>query len=242
MDKDITYKSFGNKSILIEWKAIISEEILSDILCFKNKIEHQKEINYNDLIVGYNSLTITYKAPFNDFSFQKECLESIYLSNIIIEKQQQFLWEIPVCYDVKFGIDLKEIMSLKNITIKKIIQLHSENVYTVFFFGFLPGFLYLGGLNERLFVDRKPNPRLKVTQGAVAIGGKQTGVYPVDSPGGWNIIGKTPIPFFDVNAQKPCFVKSGDKIKFKPISLNEYDEVLDKVAQNTYQISKRLLV
>ena len=101
--------------------------------------------------------------------------------------------------------------------------MHSESVYTVFFIGFLPGFLYLGGLNSKLFFDRKPNPRLNVERGAVGIGGEQTGVYPVNSAGGWNIIGNTPKKIFDdKNLIQPALVNPGDKVSFYQITKEEY--------------------
>ena len=241
MGKEISYKQFGEQAILVEWKAKISDEILKDILSFKNKIENNKETFYTDLIVGYNSLTIKYRNEFSDFFNEVEQLKCIYNSKEKVEKQSNFLWEIPVCYDMKFGVDLEEISEKSQLSIKEIIQLHSENIYSVFFIGFLPGFLYLGGLNEQLYFDRKPTPRLKVEKGSVAIGGKQTGVYPIESPGGWNIIGRSPINFFDIAKQNSCFSKSGDKIKFVPISIGEFYEVEEKIKQNTYQISKTLL-
>lgn len=240
MDKKVTYKSYGNQAILIEWEAVIHKDILNDILEFKYKIEQQKEIKFSDLIVGYNSLTIKLNQPFKDLEIEKKVLKSIYSSKISFAQKERFIWEIPVCYDLEFGIDLKEVASTNGLTIDGVIQLHSEKIYTVFFIGFLPGFLYLGGLDERLFFDRKPNPRLKVEKGSVAIGGQQTGVYPVDSPGGWNIIGKTPIPFFNVYEENPCFAKSGDLIKFKPISLDEFLKIKNKIEQNCFQISKTL--
>jgi len=238
---EITYKPFGNKAILIEWKAIISDDILNDILQFKQKIADQKNIFFIDLIVGYHSLTIKYKEEFQVFSEEVTFLKSIYLSTLKFKKQSNYLWKIPVCYDVKFGVDLEEILKKTNLSVKEIIQLHSSEIYAVFFVGFLPGFLYLGGLNSQLFFDRKPNPRLKVDKGSVAIGGKQTGIYPINSPGGWNIIGKTPVIFFDVNNKNPCFAKSGDKIQFVPISLDEFYQTEIEILENKYQLSKTLL-
>lgn len=238
MDKNVSYKPFGNQAILIEWQSKIDVSILESILLFKQKIVSQKELFFSDVIVGYNSLTIKYKLPFNDFSSEVEKLKSIFKLDTEIKKEQRFIWEIPVCYDLEFGIDLEEIAQKSRLKVDEIIKLHSEQIYTVFFIGFLPGFLYLGGLNEQLFFDRKPNPRLNVAKGSVAIGGKQTGVYPSNSAGGWNIIGKTPINFFDVNNDNPCFAKAGDLIKFKPISLKEFYKIEKEIAANQYQLLK----
>ena len=241
MVKEITYKPFGRQAILIEWNPIISDEVLNDILHFKLKIEKQKEFHFTDIIVGYNSLSIKFKNEFVDFYKVVNDLKSIYKIKNVTIKQENFIWEIPVCYDIQFGIDLKEISEKSKRTIEEIIQLHSEKIYTIYFMGFLPGFLYLGGLNEQLFFDRKPNPRLQVAKGSVAIGGKQTGVYPSSSAGGWNVIGKTPINFFDIKKENPCFAKAGDQIKFKAITLDAFYQLEKEVAKNKYQISKTLL-
>ena len=144
-------------------------------------------------------------------------------------------------YDLKFGIDLEEMALKSKLSIDEIRSRHAAKTYTVFFLGFLPGFLYLGGLHSDLFFDRKPTPRLKVPRGAVAIGGKQTGVYPCSSPGGWNLLGKTPIQFFDSTKKQPCFAKAGDQIKFKPISLAKFYQLEKEVAENKYTISKTLV-
>ena len=240
MDKKPTYKQFGEKAILVEWQAIIDDEILNDILLFVEKIKAHKEINYIDLIQGYNSLTIIYKEFIENFCEEVALLKSVYSSTLKIAKQDYFLWEIPVCYDLEFGIDLQELSKKSSLEIDEIIKIHSETIYKVFFVGFLPGFLYLGGLNEQLFFDRKPNPRLHVAKGSVAIGGMQTGVYPQNSAGGWNIIGKTPIDFFDVNQPNPCFAKAGDFIKFNPISLDEFYQLEKEIEEEKYQLIKTL--
>ena len=146
------------------------------------------------------------------------------------------LWKIPVCYDAVFGIDLKTISEEKNLPIEAIVKHHSQTIYTVYFIGFLPGFLYLGGLNETLYMPRKSTPRLKIEKGAVAIGGSQTGVYPSDSPGGWNIIGNSPIEFFNPKLKTPCFAKAGDHIIFQPISLSAYKNIKILVEAGVYQL------
>lgn len=224
----------------MEWQAIIDAEILNDILLFKEKIIAKNNIDFVDLIQGYNSLTIIYQSFITDFNKEMLLLKSIYSSALKIKKQTYFKWEIPVCYDLKFGIDLEEISQKTDLKIEKIIKLHSEAVYRIYFIGFLPGFLYLGGLNEQLFFDRKPNPRLNVAKGSVGIGGKQTGVYPQKSAGGWNIIGKTPIIFFNIENANPCFAKAGDFIKFKPISVDEFYQLEKEIKEKTYQLNKTL--
>ncbi|PQJ80609.1 5-oxoprolinase subunit PxpB [Polaribacter porphyrae] len=240
-NKNLTYKKFGEKAILIEWHPIISDEILNDILLFEEKIRFKKNIEFYDLIQGYNSLTIIYKNFITDFEKEVQLLKIIYTSLLEVKKQNYYQWEIPVCYDLEFGIDLEEISQKSNLQIHEIVKLHTKSIYKIFFIGFLPGFLYLGGLSKKLFFDRKPNPRLNVQKGSVAIGGKQTGVYPNNSAGGWNIIGKTPINFFDVEKQHPCFVKAGDSIKFNSISLDEFRCIATEIKEKKYQLFKTLL-
>lgn len=237
MGIEITYKPFGKRAILIEWKPVINEVILTNVLAFKIKIASAHKADVIDIIQGYNSLTILYQNEI-DFIKQVNLLQSMYASSLEIAKQECYHWEIPVCYDLEFGIDLKEIANQKNLSVDQIIKLHSEAIYKVYFIGFLPGFLYLGGLDQRLFMDRKSNPRLEVAKGSVAIGGEQTGVYPNKSPGGWNIIGKTPINFFDVEKDNPCFAKAGDTLQFKPISLDDYHQIENEIHQRTYQFVK----
>lgn len=240
MFNNVIYKRFGEKAILIEWQAIIDVEILKDILLFKEKITSINDFTIIDLIQGYHSLTIIYKHNIQDFQKEVQHLKSIYSSALKEKELEYFEWEIPVCYDLEFGIDLKEISKKSNLKIDEIIKIHSDVVYKIYFIGFLPGFLYLGGLNSKIFFDRKPNPRLQVPKGSVGIGGKQTGVYPSNSAGGWNVIGKTPISFFDVEKDNPCFAKAGDFIKFKSISLDEYYQLEKELENNNYQLPKTL--
>jgi len=239
--QQLQYKSFGENAMLIEWQPIISTEILDDILKFKSKILFKKATSIADIIIGYHSLTIVYKTFISNHIEEVKILQSIYISEVTIEKNPHFLWEIPVCYEDEFGLDLEEISMKTNLTKNQIIQLHSEAIYTVFFIGFLPGFLYLGGLDSRLFIDRKPNPRLQIEKGSVAIGGKQTGIYPSNSPGGWNIIGKTPITFFDVENEKPCFASPKDRIKFVSVCKSEFFEIQEKVNNKTYQLQQKII-
>lgn len=150
----------------------------------------------------------------------------MYLNKIKINLGERKTWRIPVCYDKFFSKDLDNISTSLNLSRNQIIKLHHENKYMVCFLGFLPGFLYLSNLNKKLYFPRKSVPDLSVAKGSVGIGGSQTGVYPSDSPGGWNIIGNSPVNFINTSTDEISFAQPGDLIKFYPITLEEHQVIL----------------
>jgi len=235
----LTYKLFGRSAILVEWPANISQEIIQEIISFERQI---KEIDaILDTIIAYNSLLIRYQNPIVDKELTISQLKNKYTASSYVIKQDQFLWEIPVCYDASFGIDLEEIANKKKCSVTDIIRLHTETDYIVYFIGFQPGFLYLGGLHQNLHIPRKSNPRVRVDKGSVGIGGAQTGVYPQNSSGGWNIIGKSPLNFFNMKATNPCFAKSGDRIQFVAVDIHTFYQIEREVINQEFIIKKRLL-
>jgi inhibitor of KinA len=241
MVHNLSFKPLGEHAILVEWPQVINEAILKDILNLQQKL---RKINIKSLVevrLAYNSLLIIYDKYYKGFDVEISLINKIYGTDNVSEKTDALLWRIPVCYDACFGIDLELISKEKNMAIKELIQRHCSIIYTVYFIGFLPGFLYLGGLDERLITPRKATPRMKIEKGAVAIGGNQTGVYPSESPGGWNIIGNSPIDFFNPNKETPCFAKAGDKIEFYPVSLKQYHDIKTLVNANVYQIENKAL-
>lgn len=236
MKYKLQYSKFSACSILIEWPAIIDDLILKNILFYKNSIE-QNYIKQNiDVISAYHSILIIYPLTIDNVNDELLALKTLYAEQKEPIKIKSTLWEIPVCYDDEFSLDLEAFSTSKRLPKAEIIRRHSEPVYTVFFIGFLPGFLYLGGLDSSLFLDRKTTPNLNVKKGSVAIGGQQTGIYPQDSPGGWHCIGNSPIEMFDPNQNVPCFIKAGDKIKFIPIEKSEYYDILDVKKTSGYQL------
>ncbi|MCL6265783.1 5-oxoprolinase subunit PxpB [Flagellimonas myxillae] len=219
----ISIKPFGQRAILVEWPNEVSESILGEILefveCFKSMEMHGWEMS-----IAYNSLTMVNTLEDVDFeSINKQILDCHGRPKGTTAKRERFLWKIPVCYDLEFGIDLEEVANTLGLSQEQLIAHHTSHEYTVYGIGFLPGFMYLGGLPGQLEIPRRKEPRLHVAKGSVGLAGKQTGIYPQDSPGGWNIIGSCPTPVFNPNADEPCFVKVGDRIQFKQISKGEYD-------------------
>ena len=235
---DLKYKKFGENSILIEWPALINKNILKNILLFKSNIDN----NYINLKIytksSYNSLLVTYPNQINETNKVLELIK-IYDKVKSLKKQSFNKWEIPVCYDMEYGKDLLFLEKSLSLKTEEIISLHHSKEYRVYNIGFLPGFLYLGGMDKKIHFPRKNKPDLSIEKGSVGIGGSQTGVYPNHSPGGWNIIGKTPINLFDI--KKPFFIKAGDKIKFKSISKKEFELINVQVKSNIYELKKALI-
>ena len=220
----ISFKPFGEQAILIEWPSKVEESILYDILVFAKYLKTEcLDLENWELVPAYNSLTLIHRTKIEspaDFIEQLRIWHATVESHIPLKRQ---LWKLPVCYDEEFGIDLGLVADNLKMSVKQLIEKHTAHIYTVYGIGFLPGFMYLGGLPNELEVPRKETPRLQVNKGSVGLAGKQTGIYPQDSPGGWNIIGNCPIPIFNVDKEKPCFVNVGDRIQFYPITRAEYD-------------------
>ena len=234
---NLKYKRFGESSILVEWPSKIDESILENILLFKSEFENKYQNKNIYLKNSYNSLLITYQKNINPKTKIFE-LNNIYIKIRSKEKQIFNRWEIPVCYDIDSENDLAYLEKSLSIKKEEIISLHNSKDYRVYNIGFLPGFLYLGGLDKKIHHPRKEKPILNVPKGAVGIGGSQTGIYPNNSPGGWYIIGNSPINFFNINKASPCFIKSGDKIKFIPVSLKEHELIKIQVESNIYKAKK----
>lgn len=219
---ELTYQPYGEKGILISWPQYIEEDILKDIVSVKSIIISAEDDKLLDVTNGYNSLLLLYKEDLNTekkTDFLRGVITSRKHTNQIFKNQT---WVIPVCYHESFAMDLAEMAAKKNQAKEQLVALHTTPDYRVYCKGFLPGFMYLGGLDPKLHMPRKTKPRLKVPKNSVAIGGEQTGIYPSESPGGWHIIGRTPVALFDVSDEQVSPINLGDTIRFKEVSLEEY--------------------
>jgi len=236
----LKYKPLGSIAVLIEWPKSIDPGILKNIHIFRHKVHVDMGEYVLETVPAYNSLTVFFDTAKIKYSSVVTDLKEIYAS-----KDQKLLtaskiWKIPVCYEDEFGLDLEHLAKIKKLTKKKIIALHNEPLYDIYFIGFLPGFLYLGGLPEILEFPRKDKPRLKIKKGDVALAGNQSGIYPRTSPGGWNIIGNSPLSFFNVDEFPPCFAVSGDKLKFIPVDKIKHEEIRKEVEAGVYQIESEI--
>lgn len=217
----IEIQAFGSHAVLISWPNKITEKTSREIYLFNQKINSQLKECFDETVTAYCSITVFVKAHVDKQKLIKK-LSDLYQAGFDDIEINVKIWSIPVCYDLSFGIDLKNLAKVKSLSVEEIIQLHTRPLYTVDFLGFLPGFPYLSGLNSLLDMPRLESPRQKIAKGSVAIGGHQTGVYPIESPGGWHIIGRTPFSFFNPKKNKPCAIQAMDKIKFHAISRDEF--------------------
>ena len=238
----ISLKLFGEKAILIEWPAEVSENILYDVIAFAEHLRSDRlEASMWEFVPAYNSLTLICNEEINNPGPFIERLKDWYkdIKSLVPIKRQ--LWKLPVCYDLEFGIDLEIVSNSLGLTIDQIIEIHTRAEYTVYGIGFLPGFMYLGGLSQELKIPRKETPRLRVPKGSVGLAGQQTGIYPQESPGGWNIVGNCPIPMFRTDDADPCFVSVGDRIQFYPITRAAYDLLKIETQVGIYKIEHSIV-
>ncbi len=234
-------KPMGEKALLLEFEPRIDESLLEKLLEIKAFIKKNIFKEEVEVINTYASILINYNVAIEDVYGEISHLKELLRDANIENKKEKELFHVPVCYDLKFGMDLEYLSQEKKLSVEEIISLHTSPIYTVYFIGFLPGFLYLGGLDEKLHFPRKEQPRIKVEKGAVGIGEKQTGIYPQTSPGGWQIIGNSPVPLFDKNNIPPCLISAGSRIKFYAVDLGEHEKICEEVKAGKFELEKRTL-
>ena len=249
----IKFISLGQRALIIQWPEGIDPKTIAQIWQLRQLLLHE---SIRDSIVAYHSLTLVFKAPQKDFtpwidwireswigsdqSFLEGTFSDITPDHLKESKKERSkkIIEIPVCYDPELAPDLEAFLRAKNLNLSQLIKAHTTREYPLYFYGFQPGFMYLGGLNPDLHHPRKSVPAQSVPAGSVAIGGAQTGIYPNTAPGGWHVIGRCPIKLFDPLDPEPCLAKPGDLIKFVPINKDVFQAYLSE-SQTASRRAKR---
>ncbi len=212
----------GDCAVSVEFGQEISLEINHKVMALKMVLEREPIRGIVELIPTYCSLLIQYDPMDLRYGQLRDRLEALVTQLDEVEMPPKQVVEIPVAYGGEYGPDLGEVARAHNISEEEVIKLHSEPEYPIYMLGFVAGFPYLGGMNKAIATPRKKSPRLKIEAGSVGIAGEQTGIYSVESPGGWQIIGRTPLKLYDVNRNEPVLLKAGQYIKFKPITKEEF--------------------
>ena len=222
-------QALGDHAIQFYLPQKMDAKIISEIKCFNDFIFSQQLKEIKDIIPSYHTLTLIYDIELMDapLDFANDLIEKFTSERktIIASTAINEIIEVPVCYDEIFGIDLFSMSTKLNLSITEIIKIHTENVYQVYCLGFMPGFAYMGDVNTKIQTARHAQPRKNVCAGSVGIAGAQTGIYPMHSPGGWQIIGRTPLKIFDKDPAILSKFKMGDSVKFYPITLAEFDSL-----------------
>ncbi len=204
----------SDRSLVVSVGNEISAECHHRVVALTRAFETEPIPGVLNIHPAYCSVLVVFDPLRTEHSKVESAIRNLLPAKIDIEPAAL---EIPVCYGGEFGPDLEELAARHDLSPKQAIELHASAQYTVYFIGFVPGFTYLGGLPEKLATPRLDTPRRRVPAGSVGIAGAQTGVYPVSTPGGWRIIGRTPLELFRIGRQPLSLVQIGDHVRFTPI-------------------------
>jgi KipI family sensor histidine kinase inhibitor len=216
---------------LVEYGDIIDPDVNNKVRSMAMVMEQNAPEGVIEVIPTYRSLLIVYEpSRTNPVELQKtlKTLEAR-LDEIKIPPPDTV--EIPVCYGGEFGPDIEYVAESHNLTVEEVIELHCRPEYLIYMVGFTPGFPFLGGLSEKLHTPRLETPRTFVPEGSVGVANNQTGIYPVASPGGWRLLGRTPVKLFAPGRRNPFLYQAGDRIKFNPITAEEYARISEQEAE-----------
>ena len=206
----------------LRWNQPPSDALLEKQLGWMEFLKKEWQDQTVELRQGYTAICIQWKSPESQIFFK----DNLKKFNVRKHQLSDRIWELPVCYEPEYGKDLGSMALIHQMTMHQLIDLHSAAIYRIHFFGFLPGFMYLSGLPEQLNTPRKSIPDPTIEPGSVAIGGAQTGIYPMGSPGGWHIIGKCPVRMFDPKATPPVWAAPGDRVKFEQVDSAELKKLM----------------
>lgn len=237
---DLTNKVFtayylSEHALTLEFGHEISEDLLQKITSFNDLINQKPFTGFCTSVPAYGTISVFYD-PIQVIQADDlpgiDCYEKVsnYLHQLnnndseIQSNTSNNLITIPTCYGGIYGEDLEEVAALHHLSTAEVIEIHSSAIYKVYMIGFVPGFAYLGGMSAQLATPRKPTPRKVIPAGSVGIAGQQTGIYPLATPGGWQLIGRTPLTLFDATRTQPALLKAGDQVVFRPITHQEFDQ------------------
>ena len=225
----------GDTALTVQLEKEISEEVNAYVTALTSSVQDKHIDGIIELVPTFCSLMIIYDCTVIRAGRLKKEISLIIDSLSISGAKSARIWDIPVCYDEEFALDIDSVSEHTGLSKEEIVSIHTSKPYLIYMLGFLPGFAYLGGMDKRLVTPRLDSPRLEIFKGAVGIGGEQTGIYPIASPGGWRLIGKTPVNVYDPGANPPILYNAGEYIKFYSISKEEFTELEKQIASGGYK-------
>ncbi len=214
----------GDAAAIVAWRFLDDSSAWQAVQNATEQLLCQQIEGVLAVVPAFKSLTAYYDCGILTWKEVERWLAESLRTTSSASLSQQRTVEIPVCYDAEFAVDLASLAEAHSLSIEDVARLHSAASYVVQMIGFSPGFPYLAGLPPQLQTPRRASPRLKVPVGSVAIGGSQTGIYSLETPGGWNIIGRTPVRLFDPQRDPACLLRTGDSLRFVAIDRDQFDE------------------
>ncbi len=227
-------KITGDTSVAVVFGNEISTDINTKIRAFDEALAEEQIDGVYETVPTYCSLTIHYAPEKIRYEALKERLEALLAVAHKAQKLNTIVMEIPVVYGGEYGPDLETVAAHNGMSTEDVIRIHSGAEYLIYMLGFTPGFSYMGGMDESIATPRLKTPRVLIPAGSVGIAGKQTGIYPIDSPGGWQLIGRTPVKLYDAHRDTPILLDAGLHVKFIPIDEAEYKRIETRIEQGRY--------
>ncbi len=232
----IKYLPCGDKSVVMEFGNEISKEINSKIRDVIICMEQEKISGIQEWLPTYRSILIIYDPLKIEYEELIKKLHELSQKTVKSEEEKIRVVEIPTLYGNEFGPDIDFVAKHNKLTVEEVIKIHTATDYLVYMLGFIPGFTYLGGMSEKIATPRLSCPRGKIPAGSVGIAGSQTGMYPAETPGGWQLIGRTPLKLYDPTKEPPVLLKAGDYVRYKSITKSEYCDIQNQVQQDNYKV------
>lgn len=233
----VRYMPSGDCTLIMEFGNEINPRIIKRIRELAALLENSKINGVVEWVPTYRSILISYRPAIISGSRLIEILEGLEANRGEMELSPPLVTEIPTFYGGEYGPDLEYVAAHNSLTVEEVVSIHSGTDYLIYMLGFTPGFPYLGGMSDKIAVPRLKTPREKIPGGSVGIAGTQTGIYPIDSPGGWQLIGKTPLKLFDQEAEEPFLLQAGNYLRFVPVTEKEFIEIEDKVKSREYRVN-----
>ena len=240
MENEVKFLFSGDSALVIQFGNEISVEVNKKIRKMMDDLKKENFDGIVELVPTYCSLLINYDVLKIDYNTLTEKLKKFLSNNeATVEDEEVTLIEIPTLYNDECGPDLEYVAEYNKLSKEEVIKIHTGTDYLVYMLGFMPGFTYLGGMSEKIATPRLESPRLQIYPGSVGIAGKQTGMYPSMSPGGWRIIGRTPLKLYNPDSDIPVYISSGDYIRYVSVDEEKYNEILKQVEAGEYKLNIR---
>jgi inhibitor of KinA len=228
----------GDTALVVEFGDRIDRELNDRVLRLSALLRASSPPGIVETVPTFRSLMVLYDPLLTDSASLTSAISKLLDPEGGSATTQSKLWRIPACYAPSHAPDLPEVAQRTGLAAQDVIQRHVETCFHVYMIGFVPGFPYMGDLPEPLVLPRRTDPRVKVPAGSIAIATNMTAIYPVESPGGWHLIGATPIRLFDdMRSAQPALLSPGDKVCFEPITPAEFDEIRAAIAAGSYEVA-----